>query len=1078
MKKYALLLTALFSLIWIIPSHAMTEAICLEEAEFIREKGKPVTYTEEFEALYDGLGTLTIKTNALTTSARITLNGQQVFDPGDFKERLTTYVADVTLVNGINILEVYDESKPGSVLWAQVSHPVDADAAAYVGPEGGTVVVEDPLSELFGASIEVPENSFNENLTLIIESVSNKIDVPLFPAYEDCISPLVEFKSSSSFDSPVQICMPVNNISAEGYHLYYLDELIFNWVNVDTPIHLNIEKKTICGNVNHFTKYAVTSNSKCLASGTRWFKEGTKPSCLDKIRMMIFLKDYRLKLLSGVDTLYEKDLTDIERQRALNEAFTKVFTEFLSLQNITKKPIHELWDIGAPKAVSFFAMHFGNDAAEEIVNYGFQVLYSYSVTGQLPAIFIAKEIALAVNDFMAAKSINELNERMYEILIADEFLYRYYSFAGDYGLFKSSLELGQSASLEEMIEAIANETGWKSKRFWGLFEDYEVDNVISHILDGLAVVNQAIREHTTDTDEDGNYDFYDNCPDTPEGEEPDENGCSISQRAPKVANFDVQPQNITDGDSITASYTVTDNQALAKVELWRALYNANNCNDTDKSGCAWIQRYSQNVIGDIDSGTMTDAPSAGAWWYGLHVVDTDNNCTTEENKDCTTGTPNGGPDLGLSVPITVSPIVTCTDSDGDTYDTCEPGKPGDDGKPQDCNDSDASIYPGAPELCDGKNNDCNESTVDGSAEAWIDDPCDGPDTDQCKEGTFVCSAGIQVCSDITGDNVELCDGSDNDCDGQIDEGVTTTFYQDADYDGYGNIAILINDCLPPAGYVADNTDCDDTPITGATIHPGAEEICGDGIDQDCDGNDTSCGPDLPSPPTGLDANYDPDNEWNWITWNAVAEATEYHVYWGTEPGVTKSSNMLTPTSTTEYSHTGVVPGSTYYYRVAAVTSAGESDLSEEVSAYVTPEDFPVYFPDPNLRAAIREAISKPTGEIMYSDLQDLTDLIAQYKGIIELEGLQYCLNLIRLRLDANQISDISPLAGLTNLSDLGLFQNQITDISVLAGLTNLSTLSLDSNQITDYQRPGRLDQSKHSFSEPQSNQQTSASWPA
>ncbi len=109
----------------------------------------------------------------------------------------------------------------------------------------------------------------------------------------------------------------------------------------------------------------------------------------------------------------------------------------------------------------------------------------------------------------------------------------------------------------------------------------------------------------------------------------------------------------------------------------------------------------------------------------------------------------------------------------------------------------------------------------------------------------------------------------------------------------------------------------------------------------------------------------------------------------------------------------------------------------------------VTFADPNLEAAVREAIDKRAGDIYRSDVEGLASLDASGREIGDLRGLEYLTSLTHLYLIDNGITNISVLANLTGLTELYLGWNQISDISPLAGLANLTALDLASNLITD-----------------------------
>jgi hypothetical protein len=240
------------------------------------------------------------------------------------------------------------------------------------------------------------------------------------------------------------------------------------------------------------------------------------------------------------------------------------------------------------------------------------------------------------------------------------------------------------------------------------------------------------------------------------------------------------------------------------------------------------------------SGKEPDDSGAAGDGEDTDVVDADGDGSPAD-EDCDDGDASVGPDQS-EVPY-----------DGVDND-CDPATPDDDldgdghNQDVDCDDADATVNPDATEVCNDVDDDCNGDVDDAVGDLWYADT-DGDgfgdpatETQEC-DGADGTVADATDCDDTDGavfpDANEVCDGADNDCDDLVDDAdpdldasTATTFYADADGDGWGDEDAVTVACDPPSAAVTRSGDCDDGD---PTVSPVATELC-DTVDNDCDGD--------------------------------------------------------------------------------------------------------------------------------------------------------------------------------------------------------------------------------------------------
>ncbi|MEW6434085.1 MAG: putative metal-binding motif-containing protein [Myxococcota bacterium] len=324
-----------------------------------------------------------------------------------------------------------------------------------------------------------------------------------------------------------------------------------------------------------------------------------------------------------------------------------------------------------------------------------------------------------------------------------------------------------------------------------------------------------------------------------------------------------------DGDGFGDPMSMPVNSCLSSV-MGRVpnLGDCDDANPTIKPGVTELcNKVDDNCDGQVDNGIAFSSyyPDADGDGFGSATAGAESSCApvpgkVTNNSDCNDASPGvkpGAPELCNAqddncdgqVDEGLTFATYYVDADGDGFgnplstpqSACTPiaGKVTND---QDCNDSSPSVKPGAPETCNGVDDNCNGTIDDGLTFTayYADGDGDG----------FGAGAPQSACAPIAGrvtNNTdcndmspaikpgapETCNGVDDDCDGQADDGLSfSNYYPDADGDGYGQAgATAQSSCQPIAGRVTNNQDCDDTR---SSVKPGATEVC-NGLDDDCNG---------------------------------------------------------------------------------------------------------------------------------------------------------------------------------------------------------------------------------------------------
>ena len=261
MKWAGLLLTAIFLFVATV-ADASVEVTCFNEL-IQRKIGQHRQESYTFPGVgglatirvYNGDGDRWLKR---AVAASIKVNGETIFSAKDFKKRVATLEAQINLLDGENSVDVTLLGIPGVKFRVEILKQVEAQAAGFIGTDGGIIKVENPTSPLYGVEIRFPANSVADGTFCEIRNSESNINPP---DSDLNVTSVINIELVNTLTGPVFVEYPLQfDISeSDSFSALYYNDSINEWESMSI-IGIDTINNTVTVLATHFSDSVIQRN--------------------------------------------------------------------------------------------------------------------------------------------------------------------------------------------------------------------------------------------------------------------------------------------------------------------------------------------------------------------------------------------------------------------------------------------------------------------------------------------------------------------------------------------------------------------------------------------------------------------------------------------------------------------------------------------------------------------------------------------------------------------------------------------------------------------------------------------------